>query len=90
MEFGCLKIAYLALEFATLPETGTGGNHSSNSSVSPNFSPSPGLRPRYVVLPPMLLSLRGAQGNRFRIAPRTMMWFHPVPVSERVASRRAR
>ncbi len=38
----------------------------------------------------MYLSVRGAQGDKFRVTPRTMVWFHPVPVSERVASRRSK
>jgi hypothetical protein len=38
----------------------------------------------------MYLSLRGAQGAKFRITPRTMVWFHPVPVSERIPSRRTK
>ena len=31
----------------------------------------------------MFLSLRGAEGDRFKVTDKTMVWFHPVPVSER-------
>ena len=32
----------------------------------------------------MFLSLRGAEGEKFRVTPGTMVWFHPVQSSERV------
>lgn len=34
----------------------------------------------------MYLSLRGADGEKFKVTPETMVWFHPVPLSERSQS----
>jgi hypothetical protein len=34
----------------------------------------------------MLLSLRGTEGDKFRVTPQTMVWFHPVPAIERAHS----
>jgi hypothetical protein len=31
----------------------------------------------------MYLSLRGTDGEKFKVTPETMVWFHPVAVSER-------
>lgn len=36
----------------------------------------------------MYLSLRGAEGEKFKVTDQTMVWFHPVPVSERARSGR--
>lgn len=36
----------------------------------------------------MLLSLQRARRDKLRVTTRTMIWFHPVPVSERLTSRR--
>lgn len=31
----------------------------------------------------MFLSIRETEGPKFKVTPTTMVWFHPVPVSER-------
>lgn len=33
----------------------------------------------------MFLSLRGAEGDKFKITPETMIWFHPVSANERAS-----
>ncbi len=38
----------------------------------------------------MYLCLRGAEGDKFRVTDQTMLWFRPVPVSERTTSRRGK
>ena len=37
----------------------------------------------------MFLSIRGTDGEKFKVSDETMVWFHPVSVSERKSSKRA-
>lgn len=37
----------------------------------------------------MFLSIRGTDGEKFKVTDETMVWFHPVSVGERKSGRRA-
>lgn len=37
----------------------------------------------------MFLSIRGTDGEKFKVTDETMVWFHPVAISERKTSKRA-
>lgn len=36
----------------------------------------------------MCLSLRGTEGDKFRVTDETMVWFHPVPIGDRKPNKR--